>query len=101
MGMNQEGHFGVQFAECRVRGERHLHHISYAAHIYKHLIRSFLSKPPAQLPNHRFKVLTSARRLSTQCVSNYEITQRTGEDFGRGRCRQERKPEGGYLKECS
>src|SRR5258705_12097428 len=64
--MNEKGHFGVQFAECRVRRERHLHEVAHAAHVHKHLIRSFFGKPSVKLANHRSPVLPLFLRPSTR-----------------------------------
>src|SRR5713226_10406435 len=66
MGVDQEGDFGVEVAERGVRGERHLHDISHAAHVDEHLVRSLFGEPSAKLANHRSPVLPLFLRPSTR-----------------------------------
>ena len=42
MRMNEQGHFGVELAERRVSREGNLHQVADAAHVYEHLIWSFV-----------------------------------------------------------
>src|SRR5260370_2013156 len=68
MGVDQEGYFGMKLAERTVRRQRHLHEVAHAAHIDRHLIRSFFSEPSAKLANHRSPVLPLFLRPSTRSL---------------------------------
>src|SRR6267154_1350288 len=73
MSMNQERHFGMEFAQRGISRERHLHHVAHAAHVHEHLVRSFFGEPSAKLANHRSPVLPLFFRPSTQTrVKEYE-----------------------------
>src|SRR5258708_5850753 len=82
MGVDQEGHFGVQIAERGVRGERHLHEVAHAAHVNEHLIRSFFGEPSAKLANHRPPVLPLFLRPSTRSL-NLGTNEKWPADFWR------------------
>ena len=52
VGVNQQGDFGMQFAESGERGERNLHEIADAADIHEHLIRSLAGRHTVLMSSH-------------------------------------------------
>src|SRR5713226_4214426 len=66
VGVDEQGDFGVQFAEGGERGERDLHEVADAAYIDEDLIRALVGETSAKLANHRRRVFSSAVGVSTR-----------------------------------
>ena len=66
MGVDEQGDFGVKFAERGESGERNGDQIADAADIEDDLVGPFFQQAAAQESNHRKKVLPLFLRLSTR-----------------------------------
>src|SRR2546421_10251524 len=66
VGVREQRHFSVEFAERGVGGKRNGNDVADTSDIHEHLIRPFVSKPAAKLSNHRSPVLPLFFRPSTQ-----------------------------------
>src|SRR5258707_14825692 len=66
VGVDEQRHFSVEFAERGVSGERHGDDVADTTDIHENLIRPFVSEPAAKLSDHRSPVLPLFFRPSTQ-----------------------------------
>jgi len=70
VGVDEQRHFSVEFAECGVRGERNGDDVADTSDIDENLIRPFVSEPAAKLSDHRSPVLPLFFRPSTHGWGN-------------------------------